>query len=140
MLPFCGYNIGDYLRHWLHMGKKLKKPPRIFLVNWFRKDGNGKFIWPGFGENLRVLEWIVERAEGKADAEKTPIGYIPQRGTLNLNGAGISEDAVLSQLLNVDRKEWTEEAQSLKEWFAKIGDTLPPELEQERQSLLTRLG
>jgi len=139
MLPFCGYNMGDYFRHWLEMGKKMQNPPNIFHVNWFRMDEKGQFIWPGFGDNLRVLEWIIERATGKAEAVESPIGYLPKTGSLNLEGLHLSQKQLESTLLKVNREDWIQEAQSQKEFFNKIGDTLPEELLNEHRALLSRL-
>jgi phosphoenolpyruvate carboxykinase (GTP) len=138
MLPFCGYNMGDYFGHWLEMGKKIPNPPKIFHVNWFRVDGNGKFIWPGFGDNIRVLNWIIERCEGKAGASETPIGYLPEKNAINLDGLNIS-DEVLSELLNVDKSVWAEETDGIAEFFAKIGDKLPSELASQLDGLKIRL-
>ncbi|ODS42228.1 MAG: phosphoenolpyruvate carboxykinase [Candidatus Altiarchaeales archaeon IMC4] len=138
MLPFIGYNAGDYFKHWLDMGKKLKNPPKIFHVNWFRTDGEGKFMWPGFGENLRVLEWIIHRADGGDRAVKTPIGYVPARGVLNLDGVNVSAGD-MEKLLSVDPKAWIAEAESIKGFFDKIGGKLPKELEDERKALVGRL-
>ena len=101
MLPFCGYNMADYFGHWLEMGTKLKNPPKIFHVNWFRKGANGKFLWPGYGENVRVLKWMLDRIEGRAAATETPIGYVPTPGSLTLDGLNISRDT-LEELLRVD--------------------------------------
>jgi phosphoenolpyruvate carboxykinase (GTP) len=139
MLPFCGYNMGDYFRHWLNMGKKIPHPPKLFHVNWFRMDETGKFIWPGFGDNLRVLEWIIERATGKAEAVESPIGYLPKASSINLEGLNISRETLESTLLNIDLDDWIAEAESQREFFNKIGDTLPQEILQEHQKLLKRL-
>ena len=139
MLPFCGYHIGDYFRHWLDMGKKIKNPPLIFHVNWFRTDSNGKFLWPGFGENLRVLEWVIGRAKGTAKAVKSAIGYLPAAGTIPLQGTGLSEEALHNELLRVDRKEWLEEVASQDEFLRSVGDALPSEIAEEHKSLWRRL-
>jgi phosphoenolpyruvate carboxykinase (GTP) len=139
MLPFCGYNMGDYFRHWLHMGRKIPHPPKLFHVNWFRMDETGKFIWPGFGDNLRVLEWIIERATGRAEAVESPIGYLPKASSINLEGLNISREKLESTLLNIDLDDWIAEAESQREFFNKFGDTLPPEILQEHQKLLKRL-
>ena len=101
MLPFCGYNMADYFRHWLEMGPSIKHPPKIFHVNWFRKDANGKFLWPGYGENVRVLKWMLDRIEGRAAATETPIGYVPTPGSLTLDGLAISR-TIMDELLRVD--------------------------------------
>ncbi len=139
MLPFCGYDMGDYFRHWLEMGKKMKDPPKIFHVNWFRKDAQGKVVWPGFGENLRVLEWILDRAEGRAAAVKTSIGWMPDPRSIDLEGLGLSMEEFETKLLGIDRKEWHREAESQNEFFSKLGSSLPEEIKIERQALLERL-
>jgi len=138
MLPFCGYNMADYFKHWLKMGKTIAKPPRIFHVNWFRQDENGKFIWPGYGENLRVLEWIIDRCNGKVDAEKTAIGYVPKPEDLNTKGLDITK-AQLQELLKVDSGQWQEESKNLDEFFKKFGEDLPKEIASEHNSLKKRL-
>ena len=135
MLPFCGYHMGDYFAHWLEMGKKLgDKAPKIFNVNWFRTDDEGHFIWPGFGDNMRVLNWIVDRCEGKADAVETPIGYEPKPEDIDTEGLDIDLDT-LKGLLNVDKDLWKEEAKGIHEFYAKFGDKLPKELEAELANL-----
>ena len=141
MLPFCGYNMGDYFGHWLSMGKRTDpaKLPRIYFVNWFRKDENGKFIWPGFGDNSRVLKWIVDRLEGKADAQLSPIGYLPTKASLDVSGLTIS-DHHLDLLLSVDPEVWAEEASLIPPAYQKFGDRLPPELWEEHAALVERLG
>ena len=138
MLPFCGYNMGDYWAHWLAMKGRIKKVPLIFRVNWFRKDGNGKFMWPGFGENMRVLEWIVRRTEGKAQAVESPFGLMPRRE--DLTWAGIEFDAnKFYELMQVERDAAIAEAEDQTAHFAKFGDRLPPEMEKQRQALIARL-
>ncbi|MBA2347546.1 MAG: phosphoenolpyruvate carboxykinase (GTP) [Solirubrobacterales bacterium] len=140
MLPFCGYNMAQYFEHWLEMGKvDGAKPPRIFFVNWFRKDEDGKFIWPGFGENSRVLEWVFRRCEDKAEAEQTPIGLIPRREDLTLDGLALSEEA-LTALLTVDEEAVKGELPQIEEHFAKFGDDLPQELRAQLDALKERLG
>ena len=141
MLPFCGYNMGDYFAHWLKMGESLgDKAPEVFNVNWFRLDDEGNFIWPGFGDNLRVLTWILDRCDGKADAVSTPIGYEPKPSDINVEGLdGINED-VVKDLLNVDIDLWKEEAKGIREFYSKFGDKLPPQLAQELTDLEKRLG
>ncbi|GAA2652755.1 phosphoenolpyruvate carboxykinase (GTP) [Nonomuraea recticatena] len=137
MLPFCGYNMGDYFGHWLAMGRREgAKPPRIYYVNWFRKDDAGRFIWPGFGENSRVLKWIVERLNGDAEAVSTPIGLLPK--TLDTDGLDLPEED-LRTLLTVDREVWREEAALIPAHFEKFGDHLPKELWSEYNALLDRL-
>jgi phosphoenolpyruvate carboxykinase (GTP) len=139
MLPFCGYNMGDYWKHWLSMGKRVKKLPAIFRVNWFRKDANGKFMWPGYGENMRVLQWIVTRANAHGAAVKSPFGLMPKREDLNWNG--IQYDAAkFYELMQVERAAAKAEADEQKDYFAKFGDRLPPEMEKQRQLLIERLG
>ncbi|MGN1004079.1 MAG: phosphoenolpyruvate carboxykinase domain-containing protein, partial [Oscillospiraceae bacterium] len=139
MLPFCGYNMGDYWQHWLDMGEKLgDKAPKIFNVNWFRTDDEGHFIWPGFGDNLRVLEWIMKRCFNEADAETSPIGYLPRTQDINLEGSGVDEDT-LAGLLNVDVDLWKTEAEGIRAFYDKFGDKLPPKLAQELEGLENRL-
>jgi phosphoenolpyruvate carboxykinase (GTP) len=141
MLPFCGYNMGDYFAHWLKLGAKADadKLPKIYFVNWFRKDRNGKFAWPGFGDNSRVLKWIVERLDGKAAAQKTPIGLTPADGSLDLTGLDISDEH-LDLLLNVDAEVWREEASLVPEHYERFGDRLPKALWDQLDALNTRLA
>ncbi|ACY98364.1 MULTISPECIES: phosphoenolpyruvate carboxykinase (GTP) [Thermomonospora] len=141
MLPFCGYNMGDYFGHWIKIGKQAdpEKLPRIYYVNWFRKDDSGRFLWPGFGENSRVLKWIVERLNGQADAVKTPIGHVPTKESLDTEGLDIPE-ADLEVLLSVDPEVWREEAGLIAEHFKTFGDHLPKELWEEHRALVNRLG
>jgi phosphoenolpyruvate carboxykinase (GTP) len=139
MVPFCGYNMADYFRHWLEMGKRIPHPPRIFHVNWFRKGSDGKFLWPGYGENVRVLKWILERVEGRGAAQETPIGQVPSRGALTLDGLNISNGTV-EELLRVDPEDWEQELIDTKEFFQKLGDRLPRELTAEHDKLTRRLG
>ena len=140
MLPFCGYNMADYFGHWLAMGKKsdAAKLPRIYFVNWFRKDMHGKFIWPGYGENSRVLKWIVGRLEGKAEAHDTPIGRLPNKGSLDTAGLNLTEDQI-NLLLSVDRSVWKEEASLIPASYEKFGDRLPQALWDEHEALIERL-
>jgi phosphoenolpyruvate carboxykinase (GTP) len=139
MLPFCGYNMADYFGHWLAMGKKIPKPPKIFHVNWFRKDADGKFLWPGFGENVRVLKWILERVEGRGGAEETPIGFVPSRNALTLDGLNLAPQTV-DELLRVDPEDWEQELVDSAEFFAKFGSRLPREIREEHDKLSGRLG
>lgn len=140
MLPFCGYNMGDYWTHWLEIGKKLgDKAPKIFNVNWFRLDDEGHFIWPGFGENLRVLMWILERAAGGGEAVKTAIGNLPAPSAINLEGLDFSPETLRS-LLEVDPGLWREDAANVRDFYGKFGDKLPAELAAQLDSLLKRLG
>ena len=138
MLPFCGYNMGDYFGHWLKMGEVLKKPPRIFMVNWFRKDSNGGFVWPGYGENLRVLKWMLDRIAGRAHGEETPVGITPRAEDLDLNGLEIAPSQVRAAL-TIDSAEWKAEMDSAGEFFAKIGPAMPTEIEQRRRKILAAL-
>ncbi len=140
MLPFCGYNMGDYFAHWLQMGKSTdaSKLPKIFYVNWFRKDADGGWLWPGFGENSRVLKWIVERVTGKAEAVETPLGYLPASGAIDTNGLDVTEEQ-MAELLNVDAEEWLREIDSIREHYARFGDRLPTALSEELAALETRL-
>jgi len=141
MLPFIGYNAGDYFSHWINMGKENDdaKLPRIFYVNWFRRDDEGGFLWPGFGENSRVLKWVVERIEGQAAAVETPIGHVPAPGALDVDGLDMSDEA-LAQALAVDPEEWKAEIPQIQEWFEKFGDDLPAVLWTELDGLKARLG
>jgi phosphoenolpyruvate carboxykinase (GTP) len=141
MLPFCGYNMGDYFDHWLKIGRAAdgSKLPRIFYVNWFRKDETGKFIWPGYGENIRVLKWIMERLSGDAGAVRTPVGYLPAQGALDTDGLSIS-DSDLDVLLSVDSEAWKREAALIPEYFGTFGRHLPSELWDMHRDLVDRLG
>jgi phosphoenolpyruvate carboxykinase (GTP) len=134
MLPFCGYHMADYWQHWLDMGKLIKNPPKIFNVNWFRTDDEGHFIWPGFGDNMRVLEWIMARCFDEADAVDSPVGYLPKVEDINLEGSGVSEDT-LKDLLTIDKQLWQTEVDGIKEFYKKFGTKLPKELEQELETL-----
>ncbi len=140
MLPFIGYNVCDYLQHWLDIGAKTTpdKLPKIFYVNWFRKGEDGKFLWPGFGENSRVLKWVIERVSGKADAVKTAIGYLPRKEDLYLDGLDIS-DAAMDELLHLDKEEWQAEVASIKEHYANYGEKMPEELVAELKALEKRV-
>lgn len=138
MLPFCGYNMADYFRHWLEMGKRIKNPPRIYRVNWFRTDENGKFMWPGFGENIRVLQWIIDRCSGKANALETPIGCIPEIKHFEDGGFSLPKDN-LRELFAIDRDGWKNAFRSQIEFFAKLGDRIPTELIEEKRALGKRL-
>ena len=140
MLPFCGYNMGDYFSHWLKMGAKTEanKLPRIFYVNWFRKDADGGWLWPGFGENSRVLKWIVDRISGKGEAVETPIGYLPTTDGIDTSGLDVSEQQ-MEELLHVNTNEWLNEIQSIREHYERFEDTLPKALSDELNALETRL-
>jgi phosphoenolpyruvate carboxykinase (GTP) len=137
MLPFCGYNMADYFGHWLEMGKRIPKPPKIFHVNWFRKGADGKFLWPGYGENVRVLKWILERVEDRGAAQETPIGYVPAKNGLTLHGMKISEEA-LSELLRVNTEDWEAELEDSKQFFGKFGERLPRQIREEHEKLSRR--
>ena len=142
MLPFCGYDMGDYWQHWIDIGETLDadKAPKIFNVNWFRKDEDGNFMWPGFGDNLRVLEWIIKRCENEVDAEETAIGYLPKAEDINIEGleGEVSIDS-LKKILDVDKALWKEEAKGIEEFYGKFGKTLPEELAKELDTLKANL-
>ena len=136
MKPFCGYHMGDYFHHWIEMGEKLgDKAPKIFNVNWFRLDDEGNFIWPGFGDNLRVLEWIIDRCEGKADADETAIGYVPKAEDINLEGLEDFTIEDLKGILAVKKDEWAKEAAEIEEFYKTFGDKLPEELKESLETL-----
>jgi phosphoenolpyruvate carboxykinase (GTP) len=139
MLPFCGYNMADYFGHWLAMGAKMQNPPKIFHVNWFRKGADGKFLWPGYGENVRVLKWMLDRIEGRAAATETPIGCVPTPSSLTLDGLNVSRDT-MKELLRVDSNDWVAEDQAVGEFFNKFGDRLPQALTEEQKALADRLS
>jgi len=140
MLPFIGYNAGDYFKHWLEMGSKPKAVlPRIFHVNWFRKSSNGSFLWPGFGENMRVLEWIINRIEGISKGQTTPIGIMPAEGEINTEELNLDQNA-MQELFKITPEEWQTDILSQNDFFAKIGDSLPSEITQQQRSLKERLG
>ncbi len=138
MKPFIGYNVGDYFAHWIEMGKKISNPPKIFNTNWFRKSDDGKFLWPGFGDNMRVLLWILDRCDDKVGAVESPIGYLPNKEDLNLAGLDISEED-LNELLNVDKEVWLDEVAQIKELYAGF-DKLPAELAEQLKALEARLN
>jgi phosphoenolpyruvate carboxykinase (GTP) len=140
MLPFCGYNMASYFQHWLDMGTKAgAKPPRIFYVNWFRKGADGKFLWPGFGDNSRVLEWVVRRLEGQVEADETPVGLVPRKEDVNVSGLDISDEA-LTEVLSVDVGALRDELPQVKEHLAKFGDDLPSEVRSQLEALEQRLS
>ena len=140
MLPFCGYNMGDYFQHWLDMGAKLgDKAPKIFNVNWFRTDDEGNFVWPGFGDNMRVLNWIIDRCEGKADATETAIGYVPKPEDIDLTDLDMDMDT-LKSILKVDKTVWEKEAAEIEEHYKKFGDKLPHELKEQLENLKANLA
>ena len=139
MLPFCGYNMGDYFKHWINMGKKIPKLPKIFHVNWFRTDDHGKFMWPGFGDNMRVLEWVLKRVEGEIDAVQTPIGYVPKATDINTEGLNLPA-GTMDKLVEVNKTEWKAEQADQEKFFKTFGDRFPKELWDEYESLKKRLG
>ncbi len=140
MRPFVGYNMGDYFRHWLDMGKKIPNAPQIFHVNWFRTDDEGNFIWPGFGDNMRVLLWILDRCEGKVDATETAIGYVPKAEDINIEGLDDVTLDTIRELVSVDHDSWKEDIGNIKEFYNLIGDRVPCELWEELEALDKRLG
>jgi phosphoenolpyruvate carboxykinase (GTP) len=139
MLPFCGYNMAEYFRHWLNMGKKMIKPPRIFHVNWFRTDENGKFLWPGFSENLRVLEWVLDRCNNEVKAKETPIGYLPYQEDIDMTGLELAPGN-LEKLLEINNNGWLQELEGIKGFYKQFKNDLPQELWQEFKLLKERLG
>jgi phosphoenolpyruvate carboxykinase (GTP) len=138
MLPFCGYNMGQYFQHWLAMQAKIAYPPKIFLVNWFRKSKDGKFLWPGFGENMRVLKWVVDRARLRVGGQETPFGWVPKAGDLDLSGLDISPETV-DEATHIDLAEWKTELESHGEFFDTLGPSLPKVLKLTRELLLARI-
>ena len=139
MRPFVGYNMGDYFRHWIDMGKKIKNKPAIFNVNWFRTDDQGNFIWPGFGDNLRVLEWIIDRCEGKVDAVETPIGYVPHAEDINIEGLdGVTKETI-EDLLSIDVENWKNEAEGIESFYKELGERVPAELYDQLDALKKNL-
>jgi phosphoenolpyruvate carboxykinase (GTP) len=140
MLPFCGYHMGDYFAHWLEIGERAgAKLPKVFYVNWFRKDAGGHWLWPGFGENSRVLAWVFGRCAGTAEARETPIGLLPAEGALDVTGLDVSAED-LAELLRVDDAEWRDELPAIHEHFAQFGDKLPAQLREQLAALESRLG
>jgi phosphoenolpyruvate carboxykinase (GTP) len=138
MLPFCGYNMGDYFAHWLAVGKKLSRAPKVFHVNWFRTGDDGRFLWPGFGDNVRVMKWILERVDGTAAARETAIGHLPHEDAFDLSGMDFSRQR-LFQLLSVDGGSWLQEAGRTLEFLGRFGARLPGGLLAEHRSLVKRL-
>jgi phosphoenolpyruvate carboxykinase (GTP) len=140
MLPFCGYNMADYFAHWLKIGHEAEasKLPKVFLVNWFRKDDEGKFLWPGYGENSRVLEWVFRRCDGEGETVETPLGLLPAEGELNIEGLKL-DDGALGELLSVDPDALRGQLPQVEEFLAKFGERLPGELRGQFESLKTRL-
>ncbi|MEL7006106.1 MAG: phosphoenolpyruvate carboxykinase domain-containing protein, partial [Bacteroidota bacterium] len=138
MLPFCGYNMADYFNHWLQFGRSLNNPPRIFVVNWFRKDAEDNFMWPGFGENMRVLEWVINRVRGRTGAVESPIGYMPRYEDLNWEGIDFTREQ-FDELMNINREGWKKEVLMHEELFEKMYDKLPKEFLFMRELLLSSL-
>ncbi len=139
MLPFCGYNMGDYWQHWLQVGSRLKHPPRVYRVNWFRLGDDGRFLWPGFGENMRVLQWIVSRCRGKGRATETPIGHLPVEGAIDDDGLDLRPGA-MKKLFEIDHEGWVAALKSQSEYFDQFGDRLPFEMRQEHDALKRRIS
>jgi phosphoenolpyruvate carboxykinase (GTP) len=141
MLPFCGYNMADYFAHWLEIGasEELTAPPAIFQVNWFRRGSDGRFLWPGFGDNSRVIEWIIRRVQGEAGAIDSPIGYLPDTSELNLDGLDVPE-ADLEELFHIDAASWSHEADLTEEFYAQFGDRIPAQLTEQLAALRARLA
>ena len=140
MLPFCGYHMADYFAHWLELGEREGATlPKVFLVNWFRKDADGKYIWPGFGENSRVLEWVFRRCDGEGETVETPIGLLPAPGELNTDGLDISEEEI-ADLLSVDPELFKQQLPQVKEHLARFGDRLPAGIARQIEALEDRLG
>ncbi len=139
MLPFCGYHMADYWSHWLQLGKKSDKLPKIFHVNWFRQDANGKYIWPGFSENLRVLDWVLERCAGRGGAVNSPIGHLPAEGAIKMDGLDLSPET-MRELTAIDPKIWMEEVDQILDHFSKFGEKLPPELREEGERIKAELA
>jgi phosphoenolpyruvate carboxykinase (GTP) len=138
MLPFCGYNMADYFGHWLEMGRRVSRPPKIYHVNWFRRGADGKFLWPGYGENVRVLKWMLDRIEGRADAEETPIGSVPALGSLTLDGLKIPPETI-RELLRVEPSDWLEEYEAIGQFLDKFGSRLPEPVREEHRKFGERL-
>jgi len=138
MLPFCGYNMADYFQHWLDVGSKLEHPPRIFHVNWFRTGGDGRVLWPGYGENIRVLQWMIDRIAGEAEARSTWLGYLPEREDLDLSGLPLT-DREIDELLAIDPDIWLEEASRHEQWLERFGSRTPEVLRGEHAALVERI-
>ena len=139
MRPFVGYDMGDYFQHWLNMGKKIPNAPKIFHVNWFRTDAEGHFIWPGFGDNMRVLLWILDRCDGKVDAVETPIGFVPKAEDINIEGLEDVTIDTIRELLTIDKESWLEDVENIKAFYKQVGDRVPAELYEELAALEANL-
>jgi phosphoenolpyruvate carboxykinase (GTP) len=134
MIPFCGYNMADYFQHWMNVGGRLKNPPKIFCVNWFKKDAQGMFTWPGFRENFRIIKWMMDRVKGTVPAQKTPIGFIPNYADLDLNGLDISKEE-FDKLFEINPDEWNKEIKGIETFYGQFGERLPKELTQHLAEL-----
>jgi phosphoenolpyruvate carboxykinase (GTP) len=139
MKPFCGYNFGDYWKHWLSFGQRSTKLPAIFHVNWFRQDDQGRFLWPGFGDNLRVLQWIIDRCAGRVGARETPIGFLPNPGDIDIDGVDLIPGA-MNALLAVEAKNWRDEMASVETYLQEYGTHLPKALLEEHRRVVSALG
>jgi phosphoenolpyruvate carboxykinase (GTP) len=139
MLPFCGYNMGQYFRHWLEIGPRLKSPPLIFHVNWFRKGSDEKFLWPGFGDNMRVLKWIIDRCDGRGGAAETPIGFIPRPEDFDLAEIDVSRET-MRELFSIKPEEWKKELETESEFFKTLGNDLPCELIEQHDKLAEKFA
>ena len=139
MKPFIGYNVGDYWAHWLSMGTRIPHPPKIFHVNWFRTDENGNFIWPGYSDNMRVLEWILARCDGKVDARISPIGYLPYPEDINIEGMQDVTPDTIRDLLTIDTKSWLEDVDNIRDFYHQVGDRVPQAMWDELDALEARL-
>jgi len=140
MLPFCGYHVGDYFAHWLQVGQRLARPPRIFSVNWFRRGADHKFLWPGYGENMRVLKWVVDRCRGRAGAVESVLGWMPRARDLEWTGLDSDVRSRYGELMSIDRELWMKELARHEELFAKLGDKLPEDLARRRNLLSASLS
>ena len=139
MKPFCGYNFADYWSHWLSFEGRAKQLPKVYHVNWFRQDRDGKFLWPGFGDNLRVLSWIIDRCEGRAQAKETPIGFLPRPEDIDLKGINLSDDA-LQQLMNIDQSAWHAEIEDIGKYLESYGTRVPQQLKDKHRQVQRALG